>query len=155
MSNSIAELEGEYVCEEGYEQKGTECEKEEVIEARASNNCQSGYTYNNGAGKCEKQEEVNATTTGTCPEGYTYNASNDQCEKKLTAQATVYSTCPSGYESISGKCWKLAGKVNGKFSIIGSASATKKPLEPKNFSCTKGTLKYGAIYESIGKNIFV
>lgn len=100
MGNSLADLEAQYTCEEGYTQSGTECIKEESIEATELASCEDGFTLNASTGKCEKQEETVVSIQYTCPEGYTIdnNRGNGSCEKITQYKATVMKKqCASGY----------------------------------------------------------
>lgn len=195
MSNSIFDLEKEYSCEEGYIQNGTQCEKEEVINASLNNTCEAGYTYNEALDQCQKEEVVEASNNALCNNGYTYNKANGKCEKLDVANAEViincpagytrngntcekrttakceflrydcdgkgeyksgnnnfgngscgYRKCPTGYSGIGGKCYKLSGgtyKGNEAWVVYND---TQAGVDPKNFSCSKGTLKFGGIY---------
>ena len=104
MSNSIADLTSQYSCEEGYVQNGTECTKEEEIEATVNRNCEAGYSEINGG--CEKEETIDATYSANCEAGYTYDAGSGQCVMKEEATADVISNCPGGYTREGNTCVK-------------------------------------------------
>jgi conjugal transfer mating pair stabilization protein TraN len=104
MSNSIADLTSQYSCEEGYVQNGTECTKEEEIEATVNRNCEAGYSEINGG--CEKEETIDATYQANCEAGYTYDAGSGQCVMKEEATADVISNCPGGYTREGNTCVK-------------------------------------------------
>lgn len=95
MGNSLADLEAQYMCEEGYAQKGTECIKEESIEANSIASCEAGFNLNSSTGKCEKQEETVVSTQYKCPDGYKNNAG--RCEQIIQKEATSSKQCPTGY----------------------------------------------------------
>lgn len=104
MSNSIADLTSQYSCEEGYVQNGTECTKEEEIEATVNRNCEAGYSEINGG--CEKEETIDATYSANCEAGYAYDAGSGQCVMKEEATADVISNCPGGYTREGNTCVK-------------------------------------------------
>ncbi len=112
MSNSIADLTSQYSCEEGYVQNGTECTKEEEIEATVNRNCEAGYSEINGG--CEKEETIDATYSANCEAGYTYDAGSGQCVMKEEATADVISNCPGGYTREGNTCVKRS-KANCEF----------------------------------------
>lgn len=112
MSNSIADLTSQYSCEEGYVQNGTECTKEEEIEATVNRNCEAGYSEINGG--CEKEETIDATYSANCEAGYTYDAGSGQCVMKEEATAEVTYNCPGGYTREGNTCVKRS-KANCEF----------------------------------------
>ena len=112
MSNSIADLTSQYSCEEGYTQNGTECTKEEEIEATVNRNCEAGYSEINGG--CEKEETIDATYSANCEAGYTYDAGSGQCVMKEEATAEVTYNCPGGYTREGNACVKRS-KANCEF----------------------------------------
>lgn len=147
MSNSIADLTSQYSCEEGYVQNGTECTKEEEIEATVNRNCEAGYSEINGG--CEKEETIDATYQANCEAGYAYDAGSGQCVMKEEATAEVTYNCPGGYTREGNTCVKRS-KANCEFLAYTCPGKGKYRFGDNEFKglCTYGKCPDG--YEASG-----